>query len=98
MALCPGSINTNIPEAESHRPAELTRTDAPPSEGARGLAEYLRTGLAQGYAPSYAADMVFDAIRERRFYIFPIQGFFHKAMAMRHEDIQSGQNPRMRPR
>lgn len=68
--LCPGFVNTNIADAARNRPAELAET-APKLPGAEEMEQLGRQLLAAGSPPSAVADIVFDAIRSERFYIFP---------------------------
>lgn len=95
--LCPGSINTNIRRAELHRNPEFERTTAPPSAGVLDLAQNIKAGLAEGFEPGLVAEMVFAAVRERKFYIFPAQDHYRTAIRIRHEEIQREQNPTSRP-
>jgi NAD(P)-dependent dehydrogenase (short-subunit alcohol dehydrogenase family) len=68
--LCPGFVNTNIFDAARNRPAELAET-APKMPGAEEMEQMARQLLAAGSPPSMVADVVFNAIRNERFYIFP---------------------------
>ena len=68
--LCPGFVNTNIFDAARNRPAALAET-APKMPGAEEMEQMGRQLLAAGSPPSMVADVVFDAIRNERFYIFP---------------------------
>ncbi|HUI25720.1 MAG TPA: SDR family NAD(P)-dependent oxidoreductase [Candidatus Kryptonia bacterium] len=68
--LCPGFVNTNIFDAARNRPATLAET-APQLPGSEEMAQMARRLLANGSPPSMVADVVFDAIRNERFYIFP---------------------------
>jgi NAD(P)-dependent dehydrogenase (short-subunit alcohol dehydrogenase family) len=68
--LCPGFVNTNIADAARNRPAELSDT-APQLPGSEEMAQLGRRLLADGSPPSMVADVVFEAIRNERFYIFP---------------------------
>ena len=68
--LCPGAVDTKIIDSMRNHPS---RRDDPPAEGtpeAIGLA-MVRQALAAGMKPAQLADIVFDAIREKRFYILP---------------------------
>ncbi|OAI38864.1 hypothetical protein AYO38_08700, partial [bacterium SCGC AG-212-C10] len=73
--LCPGWVNTNILDAERNRPAEYgpahNREDVPPQVAQ--MREMVREFVRNGFAPEEVAQMVFDAIRENKFYIFPVQ-------------------------
>jgi len=68
--LCPGFVNTNIFDAARNRPAALAET-APKLPGAEEMEQLGRRLLAAGSPPSQVADIVFEAIRAERFYIFP---------------------------
>ncbi len=66
--LCPGLVNTNIPQAERNRPEELggKLIEIPDEEAA--MIEGL---FAQATDPADVADLVFEAIVEQRCYILP---------------------------
>jgi len=70
--LCPGFVNTRIMDAERNRPQALQ--NAPQEQQmSPEMSTMLNVGrqlVQAGMAPSQVADMVFDAIREERFYIF----------------------------
>ncbi len=68
--LIPGWVNTRIAEAERNRPGGLASASNP--EGA-GLE--IGDALTGGMAPEAVADLVFDAIANDRFYIFPHRGW-----------------------
>jgi len=68
--LCPGFVNTRIMDAVRNRPAELGET-APQMPGADEMEQMGRQLVATGSPPSMVADVVFEAIRADRFYIFP---------------------------
>ncbi len=62
--LCPGPINTNIPESQRNRPAELPAGERAAAVGGR-LREVLRTGMD----PAEVAEKVLRGIRDERLYI-----------------------------
>ena len=69
--LCPGLVRTNIANTESHRPSELRNelvTMTPEMQS--GLAAF-RAVMETGMPPLQVAEVVFDAIKEERFYILP---------------------------
>jgi NAD(P)-dependent dehydrogenase (short-subunit alcohol dehydrogenase family) len=67
--LCPGLVRTNIINAERNRPAELRNEPVAMSvEMQAGLAAF-KAALEASMAPQRVADVVFEAIREERFYI-----------------------------
>jgi NAD(P)-dependent dehydrogenase (short-subunit alcohol dehydrogenase family) len=65
--LCPGPINTRIPQAERNRPADKHVH----TETAEERRFYAAAGpmLAEGMDPAEVADLVMSAIRENRFWI-----------------------------
>lgn len=66
--LCPGAVDTKILDSMRNHPSGRAE---PPAEGtpeAIGLA-MVRRALAAGLKPSQVADQVFDAIRNKRFYV-----------------------------
>jgi NAD(P)-dependent dehydrogenase (short-subunit alcohol dehydrogenase family) len=68
--LCPGFVNTRILDSGRNRPAELSDT-MPKMPGADEMEQLGRQLVASGAPPSQVADVVFEAIRDERFYIFP---------------------------
>jgi NAD(P)-dependent dehydrogenase (short-subunit alcohol dehydrogenase family) len=61
--LCPGAINTNIPDSQRNRPKDLAAGPQAITDGA--LRELLRTGMD----PAQVAQIVLDGIRSERLYI-----------------------------
>jgi len=68
--LCPGFVNTNIFDAARNRPPALAET-APKMPGAEEMEQMARQLLGAGSPPSMVADVVFEAICNERFYVFP---------------------------
>lgn len=66
--LCPTFVNTNLKEAEQHRPNELR--DAGQGGNAKGW-DALWQRLEQGISPQRMADIVIEGVREERLYIIP---------------------------
>jgi NAD(P)-dependent dehydrogenase (short-subunit alcohol dehydrogenase family) len=89
--LCPGFVNTNIFDAARNRPAALAET-APKMPGAEEMEQMARQLLAAGSPPSMVADVVFDAIRNERLYIFP-HPEWKQYIRARMEDIVEERNP-----
>jgi NAD(P)-dependent dehydrogenase (short-subunit alcohol dehydrogenase family) len=64
-------VRTNIANAELHRPAELRNEPVTLSPAMQaGLAAF-KAAIAASTPPLQVADVVFDAIRNERFYILP---------------------------
>jgi NAD(P)-dependent dehydrogenase (short-subunit alcohol dehydrogenase family) len=68
--LCPGMIATNIISSGRNRPDELkNQADAGTAEGEQRMQFVKDLFAKEGMPPSEVADMVFDAIRDERFYV-----------------------------
>lgn len=93
--LCPDFVNTRILDAERNRPAALQnasqRGPLSPADAARVQA--IKGLLQQAMQPSQVAEMVFDAIREERFYILTHPTSTKKAVQLRMEDILQERTP-----
>lgn len=93
--LCPGLIRTAILDSERNRQPEF----GPPTDlGAQRpelqmFSAGFEAALKAGYEPEYVADMVFDAIRDDKFYIFPAQEGVLNSVKTRMEDILQQRNP-----
>jgi NAD(P)-dependent dehydrogenase (short-subunit alcohol dehydrogenase family) len=66
--LCPGFVDTRIQQSKRNRPESLANASAD-DEQAPGFAAFLKLGSSGGMAPADVASMVFDAVREQRFYV-----------------------------
>jgi short-subunit dehydrogenase len=96
--LCPGFVNTRIHNSERNRPAQLQNVsdEAIVSEDTLSPEEkegeqLLKLAIQKGMSPQQQADMVFEAIREERFYIYPPE--FKGGIATRMEDILTPRHP-----
>jgi NAD(P)-dependent dehydrogenase (short-subunit alcohol dehydrogenase family) len=91
--LCPGWVNTRIADAGRNRPAHLSGTVDQAARPERAAMEAMgRAALAAGMAPAAVADIVFRAIRERRFWIFTDQDMCALAK-VRFDGAFAGRNP-----
>jgi NAD(P)-dependent dehydrogenase (short-subunit alcohol dehydrogenase family) len=97
--LCPGFIKTKTLDAERNRPAELQNA---PGEGSTGTKDpnikamlelYSKLITEKGMPPQQLADIVFEAISEKKFYIFPNAEFAKPTIRTRMEDILQERNP-----
>jgi NAD(P)-dependent dehydrogenase (short-subunit alcohol dehydrogenase family) len=92
--LCPGLIRTAILDAERNRPPELGATDlAAQRPEVREWAAAFTAALNEGIEPDEVARMVFEAIRDDQFYIFPCQPAVLESVRTRMNDIIEGRNP-----
>ncbi|HWC29203.1 MAG TPA: SDR family NAD(P)-dependent oxidoreductase [Dehalococcoidia bacterium] len=66
--LCPTFVNTNLKDAEQHRPDDLRN---PGQSGNATGWDFLWQRLSQGISPEAMSEIVVDGVREGRFYIIP---------------------------
>ena len=84
--LCPGTIQTNIVRSTRNWPERLG--PAPDVEPITGFPEF-----DEVMAPSRVADIVFEAIAERRFWIVTHPEQYASSIRARAEGIITGANP-----
>jgi len=70
--VCPGQVASGIAESGAHR--EYGAGGAQPAD-VDALQAYLRSGIEAGMPPGECAAIIFEAIREGRFWVFPHPGF-----------------------
>ncbi|WP_063934733.1 SDR family NAD(P)-dependent oxidoreductase [Archangium violaceum] len=68
--LCPGFVNTRILDSERNRPGGPRQHEVDPSSREAEVMAYVRHALQTGLSPARVADLVFDAIRQERLFIF----------------------------
>ncbi|MBV9328460.1 MAG: SDR family NAD(P)-dependent oxidoreductase [Chloroflexi bacterium] len=95
--LCPGVVNTRLFAGERNRPPELRDDQHPdgprPSNAVRrGWFERAR----QSMAPPEVADILVQAIREERFYVYTDHEWDDRMQAFCH-DLVNGANPVLQP-
>ncbi len=92
--LCPSWVNTRIMEAERNRPESLQNPSSEQNIGPEAAAKLqaVQQFVQTGMAPSQVAEIVFDAIRQEKFYILtdPVT---KKLVQLRMEDILQERNP-----
>ncbi|MEM9516809.1 MAG: SDR family NAD(P)-dependent oxidoreductase [Actinomycetota bacterium] len=68
--VCPGFVRTGILDADRNWPDELG--NKPEYDTAQTvLFKHARTAIAEGIQPAVVADLVINAVRENRFWVFP---------------------------
>jgi NAD(P)-dependent dehydrogenase (short-subunit alcohol dehydrogenase family) len=67
--LCPGLVRTNIANAERHRPAGLKNEPVEMTPEMRAGLNLFKAAIEAAMPPLQVADMVFDAVKNERFYI-----------------------------
>lgn len=92
--LCPGFVQTKICDAHRNRPAELCGLDdrEMPSPMDTLLDQMMRSAVSNGMTPEEVADITFDAVQKRQFYILP-DPETKQAAQLRMEDIVNERNP-----
>jgi NAD(P)-dependent dehydrogenase (short-subunit alcohol dehydrogenase family) len=89
--LCPAWVRTALFDADRHWPDQLgTKPDDNPM--AQVVTKYLRRAIDEGKQPAAVADLVVDAVRADRFWVFPHPEFLEMA-AQRFHSIAEGANP-----
>ena len=90
--LCPAFVPTGIADAERARPAEL-RNDSGPTRSQIAADKQLQRAVRSGkLTADNVADITFEAIAARRFYIVTHPGIM-ATVELRHEDIEHLRNP-----
>lgn len=85
--LCPGAVTTNIYTADRNRPPEL---------GPREVQDATGFGTSfpdQSFPPEEMANRVFEAVRDRKFYVLGAQDVMYEWTKMGHDRMWEGRNP-----
>jgi NAD(P)-dependent dehydrogenase (short-subunit alcohol dehydrogenase family) len=92
--LCPGFVSTRILDAARNRPVHLQNDPAEERMGPKreAIAQFMRQAMKAGMAPHQVADIVFQAIRDEKFYIFT-HPEWKEAIRVRMEDILQERHP-----
>jgi NAD(P)-dependent dehydrogenase (short-subunit alcohol dehydrogenase family) len=92
--LCPGFVRTRIHESDRNRPTELSNPPAamPPSPEQSAILAFIQNAMATAMSPDDLAGLVFQAIRENRFYILT-HPEYKPLIAARMEGILAERNP-----
>ncbi|MFZ8999647.1 MAG: SDR family NAD(P)-dependent oxidoreductase [Ilumatobacteraceae bacterium] len=101
--LCPGWVRTGIVDADRNWPADLGPRPATTTAGeiSRG---HVRRAIDEGMPPAMVADLVVDAIRTGRYWVFPHPDFLDIAVERFHRIAEAAdpqpvdQMPGMAPR
>jgi NAD(P)-dependent dehydrogenase (short-subunit alcohol dehydrogenase family) len=89
--LCPGWVRTGISDSMRNWPTELGAPPVP-SPLQVALSQHTRRVIEEGTQPGYVADLVVEAVRDGRFWVFPHPEFVDRAMERFHS-IGEGRNP-----
>ena len=89
--LCPGWVRTGIMDSDRNWPDELGTL--PVRDPAMEIAtDYVRRAVDEGMQPAAVADLVLDAVRSGRYWVFPQPEFLELAIRRFH-DIGAGIDP-----
>ena len=91
-ALCPGLVRTGILESDRNRQEKFRVPALQQVEQDDDRKELIEEIYANSLSPDVVADLVFDAVEEKKFYIFT-DNAHHEHMRIRHQRIESGNNP-----
>jgi len=91
-ALCPGPITTGIVESERIRPEDRADTRPLASEAERTFDEMVKMGISGGMASDEVGVIVFQGIRDERFWIFT-HDLHAESVRARAENIAAGDDP-----
>ncbi len=91
--LFPGLVRTNILNGERNRPASLKNPPVELSPQLRAGLEMFKAAVESAMPPSQVAEMVFEAIRNERFYILTDPAWLD-VVKMRTDDLVRLENPR----
>jgi NAD(P)-dependent dehydrogenase (short-subunit alcohol dehydrogenase family) len=96
--LCPAWVNTKIMDSDRNRPDALLNKpeEEKPVPAAEQMEQLVRGLLAQGMPPLEVAERVFEAVRDRRFYILP-HPQYKDMVRTRLEDILEERDPTYTP-
>ena len=93
--LCPGFVKTKAMDSERSRPAKLRNPlgEVITDPDIQAMVEFYRQGVDNGMLPETVADIVFSAIKEKKFYILPNAEMLKPMIQARMEDILHERNP-----
>ena len=81
--LCPGWVKTGIMDAERNWPEELGELPATDAAG-EITSNYVRRAIDEGMQPGAVADLVVDAVKSGRYWVFPHADFLEIAVERFH--------------
>jgi len=92
--LCPGFVSTQILDSARNRPVQLQNDPTEERMGpeSEALLQFMRQAVQAGMPPHQVADIVFQAIRDEKFYILT-HPEWKEAIRVRMEDILHERNP-----
>jgi len=91
--LCPGLVRTNIINAERNRPANLKNEPVEMTPEMRAGLNLFKAAIEAAMPPHQVADLVFEAIKNERFYILTHPEWI-EVIQMRTDNLLRLENPR----
>ncbi len=91
-ALCPGLVRTGILDSNRNRHEKYQPHALHQEDDLSDRKELIEEIYANSLSPDVVADLVFEGIQEKKFYIFT-DNAHHDHMKVRHQMIESGSNP-----
>ena len=89
--LCPGWVRTGILDADRNWPSDLGASPVADA-GQEVMMGHVRRAIDEGMQPAAVADLVIDAVRTDRFWVFPHPDFLELAVDRFHR-IGEAQDP-----
>jgi NAD(P)-dependent dehydrogenase (short-subunit alcohol dehydrogenase family) len=90
--LCPGLVRTDIANSERHRPASLKDEPVQMTPEMRAGLDFFKAAIEASMPPLQLADLVFDAIKNERFYIVTHPEWM-EVVRMRADNLLRSDNP-----
>ncbi len=92
--LCPGLVDTRFPTGDRNRPADLQNPGAGaiPREQIEALHRAALEVFKRGVSSAHVADCVFEAVRQRRFWVYTDE-VHRDVIKARHRAIENGEDP-----
>jgi NAD(P)-dependent dehydrogenase (short-subunit alcohol dehydrogenase family) len=96
--LCPGMVKTRIQEPERNRPqqlqnSQLEREKQSSNQLLSNVIKLIDKYNSEGMSPQQVAGIVFDAVKEKRFYILTHPDLSKERVRLRMENILNERNP-----
>lgn len=91
-ALCPGLVRTGILDSDRNRHEKYQSSALDQKDDLTDRKELIEEIYANSLSPDVVADLVFEGIQKKKFYIFT-DNAHHDHMRIRHQMIETGSNP-----
>jgi short-subunit dehydrogenase len=92
--LAPYFVSTRVADSDRNRPSDAGVIRRKKELSQKESHAWMRKAIQEGMSPDEVAEIVFGAIREKRFYVFTDPDASLPFVRMRFEDILAMKNPR----